>query len=82
MTEDKWVNKIICEIDDQTIEATIRLSPDVQEINYNLKSERLIEPLDAALCLWLIIKSMCGEVGISTDTFLRTYVDVDESKVQ
>jgi hypothetical protein len=65
------------DIDGKKIDLSVYLGKEAsegfKEIRYELTSEKAIEPLDAAYCLSLLLKSMCIEAGTTIEALMSAY---------
>lgn len=64
---------MILEIDGAKIEVEVRVDKTFKAIKYELTSDSEIDPLDASFCLWLLVKNVCEEAGLSVHEFLHSY---------
>ena len=64
--------KMVFDIDGKRIDLDVFLGIDYRSIRYVLSCKEAMEPIDTAFCLWLIIKSICDDAGISPETLLKS----------
>lgn len=65
--------KMELNIEGKLIDLCVTVGPDFKGIRYELTSESEIEPLDAAFSLWLLVKSLCRDQGISPEKLIANY---------
>lgn len=73
MSEDQKPRHMTLEVSDSKIDVEVRVDKTFKAVKYELTSQNEITPLDACYCLWLIVKNICDEQGVSVFEFLATY---------
>ena len=76
-------HKMIIEIENKIIELDVFADDTWKGIRYELTSETVIEPMDAAFSLWQVVKAICEKQGFDPDVLIKNYayeVDEDQTK--
>jgi hypothetical protein len=61
------------DIEGKILDVDIFLGKDFKTIRYEIKSINEINPLESAFCLWIIVKGICDEAGVSPELLVSQF---------